>query len=200
MDRNYRVYSYTNQITNQKYIGKTCFKFQSQRSGKEGSQYIKNCSAFGQSIQEYGWPNFKYEVLEDGLTKEEADIKEREYIEKFNTIYPHGLNLQSGGNHYLDNEVTRQRKKQNHAHLCGENHPAYGTHHTEEQKRKQRESELNHPNLSKRIQQFTKDGQFVAEYPSIAEVERQKGYANGNIVKCCKGRIKFAYGFVWKYA
>ena len=31
------------------------------------------------------------------------------------------------------------------------------------------------------------------------EIERELGYDNGYIIKCCKGYIKRAYGYVWKY-
>lgn len=96
MQRNYRVYSYTNIITNQKYVG-TTHLFQSNRAGKNGSKYIKMCRRFGEAILEYGWPNFKYEILENGLTKEEASLKEKEWIEKENTLWPNGYNLEAGG-------------------------------------------------------------------------------------------------------
>lgn len=36
-------------------------------------------------------------------------------------------------------------------------------------------------------------------YPSANEVQRQLGFAQGNISACCNGRIKQAYGFHWKY-
>lgn len=55
---------------------------------------------------------------------------------------------------------------------------------------------------SRSIQQYTKDGKFIAEYPSLAEVERQTGYAKANICRCAQGSKQYthAYGYVWKYA
>ena len=53
--------------------------------------------------------------------------------------------------------------------------------------------------LSKTVYQYTKDGQFVAKYPSLSEVERQLGYKKQSISNCCKGKIKTAYGFIWSY-
>ena len=41
--------------------------------------------------------------------------------------------------------------------------------------------------------------EIVAEFPSIKEVERQLGYNQGNISKCCKGKRNTAGGFKWRY-
>ena len=57
----------------------------------------------------------------------------------------------------------------------------------------------NHPNKSKTVSQYTIDGTLVGSYPSTNEAERQTGYSNGNISACCRGKMKQAYGFVWKY-
>ena len=40
---------------------------------------------------------FTYEILHDGIIPEFLDILEREAIETFNTIAPHGYNLTEGG-------------------------------------------------------------------------------------------------------
>lgn len=52
---------------------------------------------------------------------------------------------------------------------------------------------------SKTVFQYTLDGEFVKEFPSVAEVERQLGYNNSNISECCLGKRKTAYGYIWKY-
>lgn len=56
----------------------------------------------------------------------------------------------------------------------------------------------NQPNKTP-VYQYTKDGQFVAEYPSLHEVERQFGYNIGCICNCCVGKQKSAYGYIWSY-
>ena len=50
------------------------------------------------------------------------------------------------------------------------------------------------------ILQFAKDGELVKEWPSLREAERQLGIAPQSICQCCKGRLKSAGGFVWRYA
>ena len=62
------------------------------------------------------------------------------------------------------------------------------------------ETQLNRKDRSKPVKQFTKDGVFIKEYPSMHEVERQTGYINSYISSCCKGRYKQAYGYIWRYA
>ena len=50
------------------------------------------------------------------------------------------------------------------------------------------------------ILQFTKDGEFIKEWPSAKEAERQLGIFQSNICLCLKGRLKSTGGFVWRYA
>ena len=53
----------------------------------------------------------------------------------------------------------------------------------------------------KAVLQFTKDGKFVAEYPSTIEAARQTSINQGNISNCCNGRksYKSAGKYVWRY-
>lgn len=49
------------------------------------------------------------------------------------------------------------------------------------------------------VLQFTKEGEFVAEYSSAKEARRQTGISDTTIGLVCKGKGKTAGGFVWKY-
>ena len=53
--------------------------------------------------------------------------------------------------------------------------------------------------LSKVVLQFTLDDILVKEYPSIHQAERETGFANQYISKCCNGKYKTAYSFKWRY-
>lgn len=53
---------------------------------------------------------------------------------------------------------------------------------------------------SKKVNQYTKQGDFIAKYESICEAERATGIRNANIVQCCKGKLKTTGGFIWKYS
>ena len=173
MERKYRIYRYTNILNGMKYDGATSSRWQSKRAGKDGENYIKMCRRFGEAILEYGWPNFKYEVLEDGLTKEEAKVREKYWIEHDNSIWPNGYNLEAGGkNGHSVNDDTKKRML---GHKC-------------------------RYDVSKPVQQFTKDGQFKSEYPSITEASRQTGVNRSGIQLCVSHPDKHfsAGGYLWK--
>lgn len=53
--------------------------------------------------------------------------------------------------------------------------------------------------LSKRVLQFTKEGEFVKEWPSIHEAGRN-GFNQGHVWSCCIGKRKSANGYNWRYA
>lgn len=54
-------------------------------------------------------------------------------------------------------------------------------------------------NRSKSVGQYTLDGALVKFWASTMEVERQAGFNHGNISKVANGKLKQAYGFIWKY-
>ena len=49
------------------------------------------------------------------------------------------------------------------------------------------------------VLQFTKDGTFIAEYPTAKEARRQTGISDTTIGLVCKGKNKTAGGFIWRY-
>ena len=53
--------------------------------------------------------------------------------------------------------------------------------------------------LSKSILQFSKDGEFIKKWDSIADANREFGILNGHISNCCGGIRKTAYGYKWGY-
>ena len=50
------------------------------------------------------------------------------------------------------------------------------------------------------INQFDKQGNFIAYYISALQAKRQTGVNNSNIGECCKGKRKTAGGYIWRYA
>lgn len=59
---------------------------------------------------------------------------------------------------------------------------------------------INHPAFSKPVSQYTKEGEFIASYPSSHEAERQTGVDCGSISNCCNGKRKSAGGYIWRFA
>lgn len=104
----YKVYCYTNTLNGKKYIGITSTSLEN-RAGANGYRY-KGCLKFISAIQKYGFGNFVSEILYDNLTKEEAESKEIELIEKFNTTNnKFGYNISEGGKVKTSSEETRKK-------------------------------------------------------------------------------------------
>lgn len=67
---------------------------------------------------------------------------------------------------------------------------------------RQRHSEhiKNRPDMSKPVEQYSKDGVYITTYPSSVEAERQTGIWHQSIWQVMNGRGKTAGGFIWRYA
>ena len=66
--------------------------------------------------------------------------------------------------------------------------------------RNQRVAEkLTNGKRSKPIFQYTKTGEFIQEWKSATDVERNLGYSHCHISQCCNEKRKSANGFIWKY-
>lgn len=67
---------------------------------------------------------------------------------------------------------------------------------------KRRAEKVTNGKRSRRVSQYTRNGELVKTYPSLAEAERQTGYAKANICRCAQGDSGYshAYGFIWRYA
>lgn len=79
----------------------------------------------------------------------------------------------------------------------GNGNPMYGKKLSVETKNKMSKSSIN--KNSKKVYQFSEDGEFIKEYPSCHEVQRHLGFGYGSIARACRGERKTAYGFVWSY-
>lgn len=51
----------------------------------------------------------------------------------------------------------------------------------------------------KKVYQYSKRGIFIKEWDSTIDIERELEYNQGNISKCCNGKYKSAYGYIWSY-
>ena len=85
--------------------------------------------------------------------------------------------------------VTRSMHRKLHREMCSKGGKIVGT----------KYRAINGKKSSITILQFTKDGTFVKEWPSLSEAYRQLGIFRSNICDCLKGRLKSVGGFVWRY-
>lgn len=47
------------------------------------------------------------------------------------------------------------------------------------------------------IDQYDLDGTFIKRWDSATEINRQTGYLKSNILRCCHGKTRTAYGYKW---
>lgn len=55
-------------------------------------------------------------------------------------------------------------------------------------------------NHRKPINQYDLQGDFIKSWNSGTEISKVTGYSHSNITRCCKNKVKTAYGFIWRYA
>lgn len=102
-EKKYCVYIHTNKANNKRYIGMTSLQPKERWQG--GSGYSTQ-ERFWKDIQEYGWDGFLHEVIYDGLSKEEAQIKESELIILYKTYL-----AESGYNKYQGKAKLKSKRK-----------------------------------------------------------------------------------------
>lgn len=94
------IYIIKNTINNMCYIGQSndyLYRFRKHKEeAKRGD--IKYKDYLHNAMKELGIDNFYIEILEKNV--DNPDEKEKEYIQKLNTIYPNGYNIASGGIRY----------------------------------------------------------------------------------------------------
>ena len=173
-----------------------------------------NKGPFAEAIKHFGWKSIKHEVLFDGLTKTEAENKEREVIALYKSNEEkYGYNLDSGGyagkrhcertikkmsdtakrqgraDHLHTKEVVARRALSQRGHIVSES-----------TRRKIGDSHRGKKSVSaKAVFQIDMYGNIVKKWDCTMDVEREMGYKSSAISRCCLGKRPTAYGFVWRY-
>ena len=215
----YTVYQHRNLKNGKSYIGMT--SREPKYRWNNGLGYKKN-SKMWSDIQNSDWnKDWEHNIIGKFEDKQEALNVEEMFIRLFDSTND-GYNISSyGSGHY---ERTEEQKRKLSEALSGEKNPMFGKHFSEEHKKKLSEAKIGekHPMFGKHfseehnkkiseaqtgnhnrpqtpVLQYSKSGEFIAEYQSIIEAERQTGCYQTNICSCCKGKRKSTGGFIWKY-
>ena len=174
-----------------------------------------NSGPFAKAIKRFGWENIEHDIIADGLTRAEAEDKERETIALYRSNEEkYGYNLDSGG--YAEkkhcertirkmSEAAKRGKHAEHLHtreviecraLSQRGHIV-----SEETRRKIGDSHRGKKSVSaKSVLQIDMAGNVVRQWDCTMDVEREMGYKNSAISRCCLRKRPTAYGFVWRYA
>ena len=201
------IYEIINDINGKSYIGKTQFSIQKRfkehcrDSKKERNQKRPLYAA----MRKYGIEHFHIYLIEKTDDPEE---REKYWIQKKGT-FKNGYNATIGGDgkKYLDYDIliTAYKESQNLSQVCKKHHcskkylstilKANGVSVISSQQIAKR-------NLSKSVNQYTLNGEYIKTFSSITEAANNLGNKDyrQHIGKVCKGKRKTAYGYKWKYA
>lgn len=189
----YCVYEHTNTINGKKYIG-MCRQDRIYTRWANGHGYYKQ-KQFGEEIKKYGWDKFDHVVLFENLKKEEAIEKESECIQLFKTYDPeHGYNISIRGDKFFINLHHSEKSKAEISKKLKQyvKTPEHRKHISEK-----KSGVLHH--CAKKVYQYTKDGNFVKEWPYMKAAAMELSIQKGNISLCCLGKRKTAGGYIWSY-
>ena len=204
MKRKYTVYKHTSP-SGKVYIGIT--SIEPIKRWKNGRNY-KTSPLFFNAILKYGWTNIEHEILYSGLSKSEAEEKEKELISLYRSDFrEHGYNLDSGGHlgsHHGEGTLEKmsaasKRMWQKEGFREQWVKQRIGKKHSEITKRKQRQAAYKRIDNKRRVKQYDLAGNYIATYESLSLAERVTGVTRQGIWKCCRGEYKQSNGYIWRY-
>lgn len=205
------IYKISNKINDKIYIGKTSRSVEVRFNEHINDSFNKNSSSYNyylhSAIRKYGIKNFICETIEE---VEESQINDREifWISQYDS-YNTGYNLTLGGEGrviYQDADILKLWREgysqKEITEILGITHGNISSRLSvlgiDEEERKARGKEKSTEKNSDPVLQFTKDGIFIKEWPSASAIERETGMSRSNIKSVCNGKLKSAYGFIWK--
>ena len=120
----FSIYKITNLKNNKIYIGQTTLTLKERiRLYKNDVKWKPNCRPIISAMSKYGFDHFFFTILVDNIkTKKELDKKEREYIQKYQSlISQNGYNIELGGNS-IGKHSEETKRKISEAQLGEKNH------------------------------------------------------------------------------
>lgn len=180
------VYLYTSKTTRKNYVGQTIHEAQRKRQHLYLSKQMGD--HFHRAIRKRGIKDFEYRVLYTLVSDDlcylgkKLDEMESYYISLYDSDNrEYGYNLKPGGKAsrgYKLSEAARANM-------------------SKAQKGKSRSASMK-AKLSFPVLQYSLNGDFLNEFPSMMEAWRNTGVSYANISKCCQGKRKSAGKFCWK--
>lgn len=217
----YRVYVHTVLKNNKKYVGLSTQKNIHKR-WRNGKGYMGQ--VFYNAVLKYGWNNISHKVYECDT---EAEMK---YLEKYLIAYynttdrRYGYNISTGGE-YGSGVPSKHRKAIDQYSKDGQLVKTWDSIRSAAEEmnwsasviatcvRKERPTAYNYywcpagetpkfktRGIQRKVYQFDLKGNLIGEYKNAAEAARILGRSSCNIIECCNGNHKRAFGFYWSHS
>ena len=175
----------------------------------------RNNKHFSSAIKKYGWENIKHEILFENLTQEEAEQKEIELIQKYDsTNQEKGYNIAKGGKTNSGFKHSDETKEKIKTTLSGHKHnkktiqkmrkSARDNWKNQEHKEKMSKAHIgkqagkNNP-LSRVVFQYSLEKTFIKQYESVGRAENETGINHRQISDCCNHKQRTCHGYIWSY-
>lgn len=123
------IYKATNKINGKEYVGQTIRDLSLRISEHKYSALNRTSNLpFNNAMAMYGFDNFEFQPIDSANSLVELNKKEEFYINKYNTLYPNGYNLDIGGKNKSSSELTRKKQSESRKKILSnkENHPNWG--------------------------------------------------------------------------
>jgi group I intron endonuclease len=131
------IYLLKNKINNKCYVGQTIRTLK--KRWYEHCARVDGCIILNDAIKKYSSENFETSIIIE-VENDKLDEYEVEYIKQYNSLYPNGYNIQTGGNKGKKHcEESREKMRQS---KLGEKNFNFGKPRTDETKEKIRQSKL----------------------------------------------------------
>jgi len=114
------IYLILNRLNGMMYIGQTAKTFSKRYKGFKPNKH--DAPRLYRAVKKYGKSSFYIYLLEHSKNKEDLDVLEEFYIEKYKTISPNGYNLNGGGktNRILSEQTRERARKSQRARFLGD--------------------------------------------------------------------------------
>ena len=203
------IYCITNLINSKRYVGKTTTTIEERWKEHKSDSQKESCKdrPLYRAFQKYGIENFIIELLEIVDNNLELSKKEIYWIKELNTYGKNGYNASKGGDGtvlYDHREIIELANLGYTRKQIAEKIGCCIETVCKVLKANNIKSRYGHQKL---IAQFDKAGNYIQTFYGSTEAQEwliENGFtkskrANTSISKCCIGKLKTAFGYIWKY-
>lgn len=188
-----------------RYIGQTAYDIES-RSGKNGIKYSKQSILYN-AIQKYGWDCIEHFYLEENLSQQEANIREKYYIDLYKTTdHNFGYNQSLGGDGFTTIDYEKVLQEFQEGKTIKEiaekyNHSARGIGLVLESMGVPLQERMKNCYKSnmKKISQYSLVGKYLQSYNSIKEAAEKNNISASMIGETANNKRQSAGGYIWKF-